>query len=180
MNLILFGFKSSGKTHFGKLLAKELKRTFIDTDDLITTLYEKENHKKKNVRQIYTELKEEKFRALETRAIHTLKGTQDAIIAVGGGAMERPENVRFLEALGALCFLKAHPKTLTKRILKEDLPPFLDPKDPEGSLVRLIQERTQIFNSIPARQVDTDALDEPGVIAALLSILYLEDPPNGF
>ena len=41
MHLILFGFPGSGKTHFGKKLAKQLNRPFVDTDDLLCALYQK-------------------------------------------------------------------------------------------------------------------------------------------
>lgn len=180
MNLLLFGFKASGKTHFGKLLAHRLHRPFIDTDDLICELYKKETLKQRSCRQIYQELGAEEFRLLETRALLLLKNVSNAIIALGGGAILNAENVTFLQTVGALVFLKASPEQLKARILKEELPPFLDPKDPEGSLHRMIQERAPMYQSIPARTVDTDALDEAGVIAALQSILLLEEPPNGF
>lgn len=180
MNLLLFGFKASGKTHFGKLLSLKMHRPFIDTDDLILELYMKETNKKRSMREIYADLGPEKFRALETRALHLLKHVKDAIIALGGGAVLQTENVAFLQSVGALVFLKTSPEKLKERIFRNELPAFLDPKDPEGSFYRMIQERDPIYRSIPARSVDTDALDEAGVLAALSSILLLEEPPNGF
>ena len=180
MNLLLFGFKCSGKTHFGKLLAIKMHRPFIDTDDLIIELYKKETEKARNPRQIAQELGEAAFRQLEKRALQLLKNIDNAIIALGGGAVLDPENVEFLQKVGALVFLQAHAEKLKKRIFKDELPSFLDKNDPEGSFWRMIQEREPIYRSIPARTVDTDALDEAGVLAALSSILLLEEPPNGF
>ncbi len=180
MNLILFGFKASGKTHFGQLLARKMHRPFIDTDDLLLELYKKEMGKSRKVKQIHEELDEEGFRALEKRALHLLKNVQDSIIALGGGAVLDPENVEFLQKVGALVFLKADAEKLKKRIFKDELPSFFDKKDPEGSFWSMIQEREPIYRSIPARTVDTDALDEAGVLAALSSILLLEEPPDGF
>ena len=171
MNLILFGFKASGKTHFGKLFSLQMHRPFIDTDHLIIELYKKDADKERTVRQIHQELGEEKFRALEKRALHLLKTIQNAIIALGGGAVLDPENVEFLQTVGALVFLKTSAETLKKRIFKEELPSFLNPKDRESSFYQMIQEREPIYRSIPARTIDTDALDEPGVLAALYSIL---------
>lgn len=180
MNLLLFGFKASGKTHFGKWLAHELHRPFIDTDDLILELYLKETGKHHKLREIYRSLGEEGFRSLETRALQALKNVKEAIIAVGGGAVLREENVKLLQSVGALVFLKASPEKLKERIFKEELPAFLDPKDPEGSFYRMVHEREPIYRSLAARMIDTDLLDEAGVLAALKATLILEEPPNGF
>ena len=102
------------------------------------------------------------------------------MIAVGGGTVLDPENVEILQKVGALVYLQTSPEKLKQRIFKDELPAFLDPKDPEGSFWQMIQDRAPIYRSIPARCVDTDALDEAGVVAALNSILLLEEPPNGF
>lgn len=180
MNLILFGFKASGKTHFGKLLSIQMHRPFIDTDDLILELYLKEMGKKRSSREIHAELGEEKFRTLETRALHLLKDVKNSIIALGGGAVLNPENVTFLQTVGAMVYLKTSPETLKSRLFRKELPSFLDPKDPEGSFYKMVQERDPIYRSISARSIDTDGLDEAGVLAAIRSILLLEEPPNGF
>lgn len=180
MNLILFGFKSSGKTHFGKLLSHKMHRPFIDTDDLIIELYKKETDKQRNCPQIHKELGESAFRALETRALHNLKNVKSAIIALGGGAVLDPENVLFLQSIGELVYLKASPEKLKERIFQRELPSFFDKNDPSGSFHQMIQEREPIYRSVSARCIDTDAFDEAGVIAALKSILLLEEPSNGF
>ena len=180
MNLLLFGFKGSGKTHFGKLLALEMHRPFIDTDDLVLELYAKETGKRRKLKEIYAKLGEGGFRELEKRAISALQNVENSIVALGGGTLLDPKTLALAQTIGALVFLKAAPEKLKQRIFKDELPSFFDPKDPEGSFWRMIQEREPFYRSIPARCVDTDALDEAGVIAALRSILLLEDPPNGF
>lgn len=180
MNIILFGFKGSGKTHFGKLLSLKMQRPFIDTDDLILEVYAKESGKRKKAKEIYEEMGQGKFRAFEKRVLQTLKEIDNAIIALGGGAVLDPESVLFLQTVGELVYLKAAPEKLKRRIFEGEFPSFLDKKDPEGSFYRMIHEREPIYESIPARCIDTDALDEAGVLAALSSILVLEEPPNGF
>lgn len=176
MNVILFGFKGAGKTHFGKLLAQNLHRPFIDTDDLVVEL----SNQRKNIREIHQSLGEEAFRKLEKQALQALKQVENAVIAVGGGTVLDPENVAFLQKVGALIYLKVGADKLKIRLLQGELPSFLDKKDPEGSFLRMIHEREPIYRSIPARCIDTDALDEAGVLAALSAILLLEEPPNGF
>lgn len=180
MNLLLFGFKASGKTHFGKLLSKQMKRPFIDTDEIIEELYRIHTGKDKQVRQIYKTLGELKFRSLEKQSLVLLKKIDNAVIALGGGSVIDPENVHLLQTIGALIYLKTSPETLKKRIFSEELPPILDHEDPERTFYQMVHEREPIYRSIPARTIDTDLLDEAGVLAALRSILLLEDKPNGF
>lgn len=177
MNLILFGFKASGKTHFAKLLARELKKQFIDTDEIIMKRYKS---KGKSIQEIYTLENEARFRALEKEAIESLKNVDNAVIALGAGAVILEENRTLLSKLGPMVYLKCDPQVIKARILKNSLPAFLDPDDIDGSFQAMIQERTPIYESIPARVIETDQLDEAGVLAALHSIVILEEPPNGF
>lgn len=170
MNLLLFGFKGSGKTHFGKRLAREIDRPFIDTDDLILELYLNEQKKQCQLGEIYRSLGEEGFRSLESRALQRVQNAKASIIAVGGGAVLKEENVRLLKSIGTLVFLKASREKLKERIFKEELPSFLDPKDPEGSFDRMLHARDPIYRSIQAPIIDTDLLDEQEVLATLKSI----------
>ncbi|MBM3183681.1 MAG: hypothetical protein FJZ64_00015 [Chlamydiae bacterium] len=170
MNLILFGFKGCGKTHFGKLFAKKMHRKFIDTDDLIVECYTQKNL---TVREIYKKLGEEGFRALEKKALFSLKNVKDSIISLGGGAVLDPENVEFLQKLGCLIYLKTSKETLEKRLFKDEPPAFLNEKDPKGAFFKMVQERRPIYESIPATTIDCDNLDEAGVLAALQSLLVL-------
>jgi shikimate kinase len=180
MNLILFGFKGCGKTHFGKQLAQKMHRRFIDTDDLIVSLFAKQTGQHTLPREIYIQIGASRFRMLEKEAIYSLLQVKDAVISLGGGAVLDPENVAALQKIGCLVYLVASAETLQKRMLKDKPPAFLDASDPQTSFHEMYQERRPIYESIPATRIDCDRLDEAGVIAALQSLLVLQDPPNGF
>jgi len=180
MNLILFGFKGCGKTHFGKKLAQKMRRPFIDTDDLLADLFAKKTGQHTLPREIYIQIGASAFRALEKEAILSLRNTQNAIIALGGGAVLDPETLALLQKIGCLAYLSTSPQTLKNRALGKKTPAFLDENDPDTSFDDMIRERLPIYQSIPAAKIDCDALDEAGVLAALQSLLVLQDPPNGF
>jgi len=180
MNLILFGFKASGKTHFGKLLALNMNRPFIDLDDVVSELYAQKNTKHLRTNEIYKKIGGPAFRLLEKEAVKTLKNLDNAIIALGGGTVLDPENVELLLKIGAMVYLETSHETLRKRIFRDELPAFFNKDDPERSFLMMIHERKPIYESIPAQKINTETLDEAGVIAALRSILILEEPPNGF
>lgn len=163
MNIILFGFKGSGKTHFGKRLALELKRPFIDTDDLIIEL----SNNRLSIREIHQLLGENRFRSLESEAIHILTPTLNSVIAIGGGALLNPNNVEYLQKIGQMVYLQAGFDSVQKRILEEGIPSFIEDDDPISSLRKIYHQRLPIYESIQAHCIDTDQLDEAGVIAAL-------------
>ena len=178
MNLILFGFKSSGKTHFGKILSSVLKRPFIDTDDLICQLYEKQYDRKIQIRNVYQVLGETSFRVLETEAIHQIQETS-SIIAVGGGSILNPCNILYLQKIGQLVYLKAGFDMVQKRILERQTPSFIDPINPFLSLHKIYQERTLIYEAIQAKSIDTNLLSEEEVIKCLSEIINLKEFSNG-
>jgi shikimate kinase len=184
MNLILFGFKGVGKTFYGRKLAHLMHRPFIDTDDLSEELYAEEKGERLTSKQIFQELGAVPFRALEKQAVFSLGKIKNSVIALGGGAIVDPDNLEFLQKLGALVYLKASPETLRlrmqKAIDKGETPAIVDPKQLETTFWRLIQERLPLYESIQCDTIDTDQLDDAGVLAALRSILVLTDPPNGF
>lgn len=180
MNLILFGFKASGKTHFGKLLSVKMHRPFIDLDDVISEIYYKTSGHRWRIREIHEKIGDKAFRQLEKEAVQTLKSIDNSIIALGGGTVLDPENVELLQKIGALVYLETGPETLRKRIFRGELPSFLNKENPERAFLEMIHERKPIYESIPAQRINTEAFDEAGVLAALRSILILEDPTNGF
>lgn len=172
MNLILFGFKGSGKTHLGKLLSRELDWPFLDTDDLLCKLYSEPGL---TPRDIHQREGEAAFRALERDAIHLLKPDARTVIALGGGTVLDPKNVRALQQIGVLVYLKASFETIKQRMLHQPIPSFVHAEDPIEALYDIYCERLPIYESIPAICIDVDGLDEQGCLAALKSILYSQD-----
>src|SRR3990167_9521784 len=116
MNIILIGFKKSGKTTIGKILSKSLKKNFIDIDDVIKKLFEKQYNEKKRIFEIYQFLKEKKFRELETSAFEEIKDIADAVIATSGGCVLNKNNLKALKNPKIIIYLKAGKEALKERI----------------------------------------------------------------
>lgn len=178
MNLILFGFKSSGKTTLGKKLAQYLNRPLIDTDRLLEELYFKQTGQKLTFREIFSTIGDTAFRALESDVVQQLKGTKNAIIAVGGGLILNPQNAAFLAKLGQLVYLKVSKETLKKRILGKSEPPaYLDPADLEGSFEKMYRERRAKYEEIHALSIDMETQTQDQVILEICALIQsLEHP----
>lgn len=142
MNLILFGFKGSGKTYLGHRLAQKVSRPFIDTDESIAVLY----GQKLSSRAIYETIGKEKFRVLEKMAIANLASVHDSIIAVGGGAVCDPDSAFLLQQIGHLVHLQASLKTIQHRKTALCF----------GSVDQLYHERKAIYESLAASSVNVD------------------------
>ncbi|MBE6585278.1 MAG: shikimate dehydrogenase [Ruminococcaceae bacterium] len=99
-NIVLTGMPSSGKSTVGKALAQELGRPFVDTDAVIL------QRAGKPITEIFSELGEVGFRDLETQVVKDVANTHTgAVIATGGGAILRDENIRALRRTGRIYFL---------------------------------------------------------------------------
>ncbi len=153
MNYILFGFKCCGKTTLGKRVADALGMRFVDTDDLITALYQQETGAQMTCREIALKAGAERFRELEACAIAQLQDVQGAIIAVGGGAVLFAGNLTKLAAIGQLIYLDLDRATLKQRILAGPLPSYLDPEDVEGSFQKMYEVRKEMYERIPAAKI---------------------------
>lgn len=174
MNIILFGFKGCGKTHFGKKLAELIHRPFIDLDNVLEAVYFEENNLRLKTGEIYQLLGEQRFRQLEKRALLCIYGIELSVIALGGGTVLDRDNVDLLLKMGQLVYLKTSFQSLQKRL------PQTFPLLEGTSLQSLYHSRIPFYASVPSRIIDTDLLDEAGILASLQSIACLEEPPNGF
>ncbi|MBQ3547005.1 MAG: shikimate dehydrogenase [Clostridia bacterium] len=98
-NLVLIGMPSCGKTTLGKMLASDFKKQFVDTDDEIVKVAQMP------IPEIFKKFGEQYFRDLEAKVIADLSAKQGLVIATGGGAILRRENVDALKQNGSVIFI---------------------------------------------------------------------------
>lgn len=109
--IFLIGFMGSGKSTFGRKLAKSQGYAFIDTDTFI------EERAGKTVPQIFAEDGEAHFRQLETEAIEALSDQVHCVIATGGGAPCYNDNMNRMNAIGRTVYLELAPEKLAERLV---------------------------------------------------------------
>ena len=98
-NIVLIGMPSAGKTTIGKLCSIELKKEFIDIDDMIT--------KKINmpISKYFETYGEKKFRQLEKKICQDIAFKNNCIISTGGGVIKNYKNIENLKANGIIIFI---------------------------------------------------------------------------
>ncbi len=105
-SIVLTGMPGSGKTTVGKLLAEQLGRRFYDSDDEITS------RTGRTPNEIIRADGEAAFRDVERDVIAALSLEPGCVIATGGGAILREENIRHLRANGRIFFLDRKPEDI--------------------------------------------------------------------
>ena len=98
-NIVLTGMPGSGKSTVGRVLARQLDRELVDTDTEIIRVA------KKPIPEIFAQRGERGFRDLESQVIQEVSRRTGLVIATGGGAILREENVRRLRQNGRIYFL---------------------------------------------------------------------------
>jgi shikimate dehydrogenase len=142
-NIVLSGMPGSGKSTVGKHLAEALNRKFIDTDEEIVKRAGKE------ITEIFAEIGNEGFRKLEAEVIACVsRENQGAVIATGGGAILRDDNVRALKRNGKIYFLN---RPLENIVPTADRPLALD----RAALEARFRERYARYLSTCDKEIKT-------------------------
>jgi shikimate kinase len=110
MNLVLIGYRGTGKSSVGKILAERLGRTLVSTDAEVVSLAQL------TIPDIVTRFGWDHFRDLESLICRDLAGKDGLIIDTGGGVILRQENVDVLKRNGRLFWLTAEVSSIVKRI----------------------------------------------------------------
>ncbi|MBQ6659994.1 MAG: shikimate dehydrogenase [Lachnospiraceae bacterium] len=98
-SIVLTGMPGAGKTTVGRMLAKQLGREFVDTDDVIV------RESGTDIPTIFRERGEAGFREIEADVIRRVSAQGGIVLATGGGAVLRAENVAALRSNGRLFWL---------------------------------------------------------------------------
>jgi shikimate dehydrogenase len=115
--IVLTGFRGTGKTEIGKVLASRLNVPFMDTDDLVET------STGRSIPDIFHDDGEERFRSIERRVVASLPPA-DVVVSTGGGVVTDPENMEHLRRDSTLVLLSADIDTIEKRLLQKPRPPL--------------------------------------------------------
>jgi len=150
-NIILTGFMGSGKSTIGRILAKEIKSYFLDTDVLIETF---EN---KKISEIFETLGEEEFRKMEKRCFEWIKkDVKNTVISVGGGF---PVFIPEIKEAGIVIYLKVDFEEILKRMNEKELkkrPLFQDIQKAK----ELYEKRDKIYSNLADYIIENRNLNE--------------------
>lgn len=132
--IFLIGFMGSGKSTFGKKLAKEMQLTFIDLDKVI------EEKAKCSVSDIFKYLGEDTFRTMESEALKSFEHIDGFVMATGGGTPCYFNNIEYINNSGISIYIELDTKSIYNRLINaKNIRPTIKGKK-EDELMQFIEE----------------------------------------
>lgn len=169
MNIVLIGYRGSGKSAVGQRLAGRLKKPFIDVDVLI------EKRQRTSIQKLVESRGWAYFRKVEKKIIEEVSGKESGVIAPGGGAVIDPENVKSLKKKGLIIWLKAEPGVLARRLEGDTQTnrrrPTLTGKGTVEELEDVLRARVPYYRKAADVEIDTSNLELEGVVKKALRII---------
>lgn len=154
-SLLVMGMKHSGKSTLARMLAWDMKVTFIDLDELVEKEYRSD--RMLSCREIYAQHGKEFFMDLEHSAALRLGEQIQShflVAALGGGTIENNSALAAIEADGVFVYLRVEAGVLFRRISKSGIPPFLSKDRPFEDFLELFEKRTSLLEGRADISVD--------------------------
>ncbi|MDZ7925789.1 MAG: shikimate kinase [Agrobacterium sp.] len=167
-NVVFVGLMGAGKSAIGRMVAQQLKVSFIDTD------VEIERVSRMTIAELFATYGEEEFRALETRVIKRLLRGGPKVISTGGGAFINDNTRRHITRGGISLWLKADIDVLWERVSKRDHRPLLKTENPRATLTALMEKRYPIYAEADLTIESRDVRKEVIVTEVLTALAGLE------
>jgi shikimate kinase len=165
MNLVLIGYRGTGKSEVGARLAARLGMPVLSMDALIV------ERAGKPVPEIVAERGWPGFRDLETEIARECAARDGVIIDCGGGVIERWENIEVLGEHGVIVWLSASVDTIVRRIQGDTQRPSLTGAQSfTDEVAEVLTRRTPLYQAAADAVVETDALTPAEVAARIVEI----------
>jgi shikimate kinase len=169
MNIVLIGYRGTGKTVVGRALSERLGRAFFDADVYI------EEKAGRTIKDMVATEGWPFFRAREKEAIRGLSAMKDCVIASGGGAVMDPDNVACLGENGSFVLLKANIDTMIERIQADETTSEQRPNLLGGDIYEetetMLRQRMPVYEEVADVSVDTSHLTIDEVVEKIVQHL---------
>jgi shikimate kinase len=162
--IVLIGFMGAGKTTVGRLIAQRLGLPFADSDQVI------ERRAGRTVAELFAADGEVAFRELEKGVVLELLAGPDAVLALGGGAVQDPVTRSAVAARTAI-HLKVGEQQVRARIGSDPRRPLLAGSD----LALLLRQRLPHYEEAARLRVATDGRPAATVAEEIIAALARGD-----
>jgi shikimate kinase len=175
-NLVLIGYRATGKTSVGIRLAEALHRPFVDLDQVLVS------EAGRSVADIVAQDGWAEFRRLEKALVARYRDAQRLVLATGGGVVLNPNNVAALRENGIIIWLTADPAAIQAR-LAQDQPrdanrPSLTGEDTVREVLEVLEARAPLYQAAAQISIDTTHRSVAQVVKLVLAALKSEEIRN--
>ena len=166
MNLYLVGYRCTGKSSVGRLLAKSMAWTFVDMDHELVT------EAGMPIEEMVDSRGWKYFREREGKLLQRLSQATKQVISTGGGVVTVPENIAIMRDSGKVVWLHASPDTIAARMEEDSNTagqrPPLHGNDSVVEIEEILAERLPLYDEAMNLQVETDDLSVEEVSESII------------
>jgi shikimate kinase len=175
-NLVLIGYRATGKTSVGARLAEVLQRPFVDLDQVLV------REAGRSVADIVAQGGWAEFRRLEKELVARYRDARGLVLATGGGVVLDSDNVAALRKNGIIIWLRADPAVIQAR-LAQDQPrdanrPSLTGGDTIREVAAVAEARAPLYLAAAQISIDTAHRSVAQVVKLVLEALKSEEAKN--
>ena len=162
MNLVLVGYRGTGKSVIARRLARMLGRRLVSLDNEIVRLAGK------RIPDLVAERGWDHFRDLEEQVCRRFGAEDGQILDCGGGVVEREASVAALREHGRVFWLRAAPTTIVARIGRDSNRPSLTGgRSFTEEVSEVLQRRTPLYQAMAHAVIDTDGRSVADIAAEI-------------
>jgi shikimate kinase len=164
--VVLVGYRGTGKSTVGRILADRLGRQFVDADAAF------EARAGCSIARYFRERGEQAFREEEEAILEGLSTIKGLVLATGGGVVNRERNRERLRQMGLVVWLTAAPGILAARIAADagQVRPALTAAGLLGEIEDVVAQRMPLYASVADLTIGTGERP-PTEVAALIQSL---------
>ena len=174
MLISLIGYRGTGKTTIGSLLADRIGWSCIDSDVQI------EQDMGMSIRQIFDVEGEDGFRNREADAIAKLTRLYKVVLSLGGGAVLREHNRKLIKTSGPVVWLTASPEELYRRISGDPASVTQRPNlTPAGGgleeIKNVLASRLDLYKTCADLEVSTEGKLPGQIVDEIVKLIGLDE-----
>jgi len=164
MNIVLIGYRGTGKSTVANLVAQRLHRHVTSTDAEIIA------KAGLSIPDIVRQFGWDHFRELETTICRGLTDQKDLVIDTGGGVILKDANVTALKSHGLIFWLTAEIPTIAARIGGDTQRPSLSgTKTFVEEIEEVLHDREPKYRAAADHTVPTDHLTPQQIVESILA-----------
>ncbi len=168
MNIVLIGYRGTGKSTIAEILGEKLSMRVIGMDAEI------ERRAGKPIPEIVEESGWDHFRDIESQIAADLGADDELIVDAGGGVIVRPQNIESLKKNGMIFWLVADEETIVERIKDGTQRPSLSgSKTFVEEVAEILTERKPKYEAAADHAIDT-VKNSPEQAAVKITDIFLQ------
>ncbi len=153
-NIALIGFRATGKSTVGKILARKLGRQFLDMDQRLAS------EAGCSIAAWVEQEGWDSFRRAESALLKLISLKKDLEVATGGGVVLDPQSRRVLSENFFTVWLKATPETIYARLSSDPgstlTRPSLSELPVKEEIEKVLFQREPLYSQVAGAEIDTE------------------------